>query len=74
VWASDLPAGTTGTGRVHPRRAAGTGRRIFFFKTVLYPSHTCARRGDTGMGYGYRGTRAHGSAGRERDGSAGQTL
>jgi hypothetical protein len=59
---SDLPAGTSGTGRVHPRRAAGrvgtgtAGRRvrrawvdgIFFFKTVPYPSHTRARRGYTG--------------------------
>jgi hypothetical protein len=56
-----LPAGTAGTGRVHPRRAAGractgtAGRRVrrarvdgFFFKTVPYPSHTRARRRYTG--------------------------
>jgi hypothetical protein len=46
----DLPAGTAGTGRVHPRQAAGTagtgtaGRRVrrarvdeIFFKTVPVP-------------------------------------
>jgi hypothetical protein len=68
-YSSDLPAGT---GRVHPRQAAGragtgmAGRRVrrvrvdvFFFKTVPYPSHTRARRGY----HGYGGTRAHGSAG-----------
>jgi hypothetical protein len=36
---SDLPAGTAGTARVHPRRTAGragTGRRIFFSKP--YPT------------------------------------
>jgi hypothetical protein len=32
--ASDLSVGTAGTGRVHPRRAAGT---VFFSK--LYPTH-----------------------------------
>jgi hypothetical protein len=59
---NDLPAGTVVTGRVHMRRAAGragtgtAGRRVrwarvdkvFFFKTVPYPSHTHARRGYTG--------------------------
>jgi hypothetical protein len=61
VWdtTSDLSADTAGTGRrVHPRRAAGradTGRRVIFFKTVPYPSHTCARRGYTGMGTGVLG-------------------
>jgi hypothetical protein len=33
----------------------GTSRRIFFFKTVPYPSHTCARRGYTGTGTGVPG-------------------
>jgi hypothetical protein len=36
--------------------------RVFFFKTVPYPSHTRARRG-----YGYGGTRAHGAGTRVLD-------
>jgi hypothetical protein len=79
----DLPAGTAGTGRVHPRQAAGTagtgtaGRRVRRARVdeIFFQNRTRARRGYTGTtGYGYGGTRAHGSAGRVRDGSAGQTL
>jgi hypothetical protein len=69
---SDLPAGTAGTGRVHPRRAAdraGTGtagRRVrvdFFFKTVPYPSHIRARRGYTGTGTEVLGHTGRGESG-----------
>jgi hypothetical protein len=64
---SGLPAGTAGTGRVHPRRAAGTaGRRVqrarvdgFFFQNRTLPvSYSCPSRVH---GYGYGGTRAHGT-------------
>jgi hypothetical protein len=72
---SDLTAGTADTGRVHPRRTAG--RRVrwarvdgFFFSkpypTRLIPVPVAGTR--------VRGTRAHESAGWERDESAGQTL
>jgi hypothetical protein len=60
---SDLPAGTAGTGWVHPWRAAGTASRWvrrarvdnFFFKTVPYLFHIRARRGYTGTGTGVLG-------------------
>jgi hypothetical protein len=74
VDCSDLPAGTAGTGRVHPRQAVGTvgmGRRFFFQNRTLPVSYLCPSRVH---GYGYGGTQAHGSVSRERDGSAGQTL
>jgi hypothetical protein len=75
VAASDLPAGTAGTGRIHPRQAAGragtdTGRRIFF----LSKPYLCPSRVHGYQRYGYGGTQTHWSAGRERDRSAGQTL
>jgi hypothetical protein len=44
VYSSDLSAGTAGTGRVHPRRAAdraGTGRRVFFQNRALPVSYPC---------------------------------
>jgi hypothetical protein len=76
---SDLPAGTVGTSRVHPRWAAGrVGRRVrrarvdefFFFKIIPYLSHTRARRGytvttGTGTGVlGYTGWRVGNGMGR----------
>jgi hypothetical protein len=72
---SDLPAGTAGTGWVHPRRAAGTGRvgrrvrqvRVdgFLFQNRTLPvSYLCPSRVH---GYGYGGTRAHGAGTRVLD-------
>jgi hypothetical protein len=70
---SDLPAGT---GRVHSRWAAvGRVQVDFFFQNrTLLVSYPCPSRVHGYHGYEYGGTRAHGSAGREQDGSAGQTL
>jgi hypothetical protein len=72
--ASDLPAGTAGTGRVHPRRAAGRagtdtvgmGRRVFFLKSYLTRLIFLPVAGTRVHGYHryrYGGTRAHRSAG-----------
>jgi hypothetical protein len=65
-YSSDLSAGTAGTGRVHPLRAAGragTGRRFFFQNRTLPVSYSCPSRVHGYHRYGYEGTRAHGSAG-----------
>jgi hypothetical protein len=67
VYSSDLSAGTAGTGRVHPRRAAdraGTGRRVFFSKpypTRLIPVPVVGTRVPQVWVRGYSSTRVGGS-------------
>jgi hypothetical protein len=70
---SDLPAGT---GRVHPRRVAGTagtGRRVFFSKSYpirLIPMPVASTRVRVRVRVrGYSGTRAGGSGTRRISGS-----
>jgi hypothetical protein len=53
---------------------AGMGRRIFFSKPYLIRFIFVPVADTRVPRVRVRGTRAHGSAGRERDGSAGQTL
>jgi hypothetical protein len=63
ISCSGLPAGTAGTGRVHPRRAAGTagtgtaGRRVRCARVAGYNPYSCTRA-RRGYWYGYEGTRA----------------